>query len=139
MERPPGVSSANEDNCAASASSDSGTPGAGMKRAARHCQHVVLDKAVHAGDADGRQQSTIVVGIRQTKRETRTNIVSGEREYMAKGCKVTTASRKMIVNPASRMLSAISVGVFWRSAPSTSAIMRSRNVSPGFEVISTLI
>ena len=37
----------------------------------------------------------------------------------------------MIVSPASRMLSAISFGVFCRSAPSTSAIMRSRNVSPG--------
>ena len=36
-------------------------------------------------------------------------------------------------------MSAISLGVFWRSAPSTSAIMRSRNVSPGFEVICTLI
>ena len=37
------------------------------------------------------------------------------------------------------MFSAISFGVFWRSAPSTSAIMRSRNVSPGFEVMRTLI
>ena len=58
---------------------------------------------------------------------------------MAKGCKVTTASRKIIVSPASRMLSAISFGVFWRSAPSTSAIMRSRKVSPGFEVMRILI
>ena len=33
---------------------------------------------------------------------------------MAKGCKVTTASRKMMVSPASRMLSAISLGVFCR-------------------------
>ena len=33
------------------------------------------------------------------------------------------------------MLSAISFGVFWRSAPSTRAIIRSRNVSPGFEVM----
>ena len=41
----------------------------------------------------------------------------------------------MIVRAASRMLSAISLGVFWRSAPSTRAIMRSRNVSPGFEVM----
>ena len=41
----------------------------------------------------------------------------------------------MIVNPANRMLSAISLGVFCRSAPSTSAIIRSRNVSPGFDVI----
>ena len=37
----------------------------------------------------------------------------------------------MIVSPASRIDSAISFGVFWRFAPSTSAIIRSRNVSPG--------
>ena len=37
----------------------------------------------------------------------------------------------MIVSAASRMSSAISFGVFWRFAPSTSAIIRSRNVSPG--------
>ena len=45
----------------------------------------------------------------------------------------------MIVRPAIRMFSAISFGVFWRSAPSTSAIMRSRNVSPGFDVILILM
>src|SRR5437588_681452 len=56
---------------------------------------------------------------------------------MAKGCSVTTANRKMIVSPASRMLRAISFGVFWRLAPSTRAIIRSRNVSPGFEVMRT--
>ena len=37
------------------------------------------------------------------------------------------------------MLSAISFGVFCRSAPSTSAIMRSRNVWPGSAVTLTLI
>ena len=37
------------------------------------------------------------------------------------------------------MLSAISFGVFCRSAPSTSAIMRSRKVSPGFDVMRTVI
>ena len=37
----------------------------------------------------------------------------------------------MIVSPASRMLSAISFGVLRRSAPSTSAIIRSRNDLPG--------
>ena len=37
----------------------------------------------------------------------------------------------MIVSAASRMSSAISFGVFWRFAPSTIAIMRSRKVSPG--------
>ena len=45
----------------------------------------------------------------------------------------------MIVRPASRMLSAISFGVFWRLAPSTSAIMRSRKVSPGSGVMRTTI
>jgi hypothetical protein len=44
-----------------------------------------------------------------------------------------------MVSPASRMFSAISLGVFWRAAPSTNAIMRSRNVSPGLEVIFTLM
>ena len=52
---------------------------------------------------------------------------------------MTTASRKISVRPAIRMFSAISFGVFCRSAPSTSAIMRSRNVSPGFDVILILI
>ena len=45
----------------------------------------------------------------------------------------------MIVSPASRMLSAISFGVFCRSAPSTSAIIRSMNVWPGSAVIRILI
>jgi len=35
------------------------------------------------------------------------------------------------------MFSAISLGVFCRAAPSTSAIMRSTNVSPGFDVMRT--
>ena len=45
----------------------------------------------------------------------------------------------MIVSATSRMSSAISLGVFCRLAPSTSAIMRSRNVSPGSEVMRTTI
>ena len=81
----------------------------------------------------------MVVGMRHTSSETSTNTVCGALEYMANGCSVTTASRKMMVRPESRMLSAISLGVFWRVAPSTSAIMRSRKVSPGFDVILTLI
>ena len=39
-----------------------------------------------------------------------------------------------MVSPASRIASAISFGVRWRLAPSTSAIIRSRNVSPGSAV-----
>ena len=58
---------------------------------------------------------------------------------MAYGTSVATANRKMIVKPAIMMFSAISFGVFCRSAPSTSAIMRSRNVSPGFDVILILM
>ncbi len=46
---------------------------------------------------------------------------------------------KISVSPASRMLSAISFGVLRRSAPSTSAIIRSRNEWPGSWVISTTI
>ena len=42
----------------------------------------------------------------------------------------------MIVSAASRMFSAISFGVFCRFAPSTSAIIRSMKLSPGFWVIS---
>ena len=44
----------------------------------------------------------------------------------------------MIVMPASRMSRAISLGVFCRLAPSTMAIMRSRNVSPGLAVMRTI-
>src|SRR5499427_652785 len=45
----------------------------------------------------------------------------------------------MMVSPASRMLRAISFGVFWRTAPSTSEIMRSRKVEPCAAVMRTLI
>ena len=43
------------------------------------------------------------------------------------------------MSPDRRILRAISLGVFCRSAPSTSAIILSRNVSPGFAVIRTTI
>src|SRR6266404_2301564 len=58
---------------------------------------------------------------------------------MAKGSSDTTTSRKMIVKAAIRIFSAISLGVFWRLAPSTSAIMRSRKVSPGLALTCTTI
>ncbi len=48
------------------------------------------------------------------------------------------ASRKMIVSAASSMLSAISLGVFCRLAPSTMAIIRSRKLSPGLAVTRTI-
>src|ERR1019366_5092288 len=52
---------------------------------------------------------------------------------------VATAKTKMSVRPARRMLSAISFGVFCRSAPSTNAIIRSRKVEPCAAVMRTLI
>ncbi len=73
----------------------------------------------------------IVVGIRHTSNATRITTFCSASANIANGCSVTVASRKMIVRPARRMLSAISFGVFWRDEPSTSAIIRSRNVSPG--------
>ena len=108
--------------------------------AARHREDVVLQDAVHAGDADGREQAA----------DRRRDQADEERDQdrrrrgaaprrCAKGRSVTVAIRKTIVRPASRIESAISLGVFWREAPSTSAIIRSRNVSPGFDVISTTI
>src|SRR5208283_2415995 len=51
---------------------------------------------------------------------------------------VATTIMKISVNPASRMLSAISFGVLRREAPSTSAIMRSMKDWPGSWVISTM-
>ena len=53
------------------------------------------------------------------------------------GSSVTQTSRKMIVMPARRISRAISLGVFWRLAPSTMAIMRSKKVSPGLAVTRT--
>ena len=50
-----------------------------------------------------------------------------------------TARTKIRVNVVSRMVRAISFGVFWRAAPSTSAIIRSMKVSPGLLVIFTTI
>ena len=47
------------------------------------------------------------------------------------------AKTKMSVMPASKIFSAISFGVFWRTAPSTSEIMRSRKVEPCAAVIRT--
>ena len=42
-----------------------------------------------------------------------------------------------MVRAASRMSRAISLGVFWRLAPSTMAIMRSMKLSPGLEAMRT--
>ena len=52
---------------------------------------------------------------------------------------MTQTIRKISVRPESRIDSASSFGVFCRSAPSTSAIMRSMKVEPGAAVMRTLI
>src|SRR6202521_2178954 len=166
IERPSGVSSASDESWAASAISAAVIPGAGMNSAAWRFPSVIVPVLSSSNVFTSPAASTarpdiastlcctrrsmpampiaesrppIVVGIRQTSRETSTNTVCGDPEYIAKGCRVTTASRKMMVRPASRMLSAISFGVFCRSAPSTKAIILSRKVSPGFEGMRTLI
>ena len=57
--------------------------------------------------------------------------------FQAIGHSGTTTIRKMSVNAESTSVSAISLGVRWRIAPSTRAIMRSRNDSPAAAVIRT--
>ena len=81
----------------------------------------------------------IVVGISATS--SAISVVTDTLAWAnsANGRSVTTTTRNTIVSPASRMPSAISLGVLRRSAPSTSAIMRSRKLSPGSWVISTTI
>ncbi len=76
----------------------------------------------------------MVVGIRQTS--SATSMVSGTgapwpawvAANTLKGRSVTVASRKMMVSAAKSTSRAISLGVFWRFAPSTMAIIRSRKV-----------
>src|SRR5438876_2362163 len=51
------------------------------------------------------------------------------------GTSVTQAKRNTMVSPTSRMCNAISFGVFFRAAPSTRPIIRSRNDSPGSTVM----
>ena len=81
----------------------------------------------------------IVVGISDTSSAIRVVIETSVSANSANGRSVTTTTRKISVIPASRIPSAISFGVLRRSAPSTSAIMRSRKLCPGSCVISTTI
>ncbi|KWV86856.1 hypothetical protein PFLmoz3_03593 [Pseudomonas fluorescens] len=77
----------------------------------------------------------MVVGISVTSSATRNTRGKLPLAKWANGCRVTTTSRKIRVRPISRISSATSLGVFWRLAPSTSAIMRSRVDSPGLAVM----
>ena len=158
IERPSGVSSASDESCAASARSCASTPGAGMNSTASRLPSVIVpvlssrstSMSPEASTARPERASTlrrtrrsipampmhessapIVVGISATSRQISTVVETPLFAYSAKGCRVTTATRKIRVRPASRMLSAISLGVLRRAAPSTSEIMRSRNDLPG--------
>ena len=81
----------------------------------------------------------IVVGISAISSATRVTTEASVSANSANGRRVTTTARKISVSPASRMLRAISFGVFRRAAPSTRAIIRSRKLPPGSWVISTTI
>ena len=58
---------------------------------------------------------------------------------MPKASSETTTGMKMMVSTASRIVKAISLGVFWRLAPSTRVIIRSRKVCPRSAVMRTTI
>ena len=85
----------------------------------------------------------MVVGIRHTSRATSTVIVTGAPSLATatlnreNGSKVAVASKNTRVSAMSSMVRAISFGVFCRLAPSTMAIMRSMNASPGFTATRT--
>ncbi len=89
-------------------------------------------------------RAPMVVGARHTRRATRMVIETtlpvpaASTLYCDMGRSETTTIRKMMVSAASRILRAISLGVFCLFAPSTMAIMRSRNVSPGCAVTRTI-
>ena len=84
-------------------------------------------------------RAPMVVGISATSSAISVVIEIVVLANRANGDSVTTTRTKIRVSPASRMPSAISFGVLRRSAPSTRAIIRSRNDWPGSCVISTTI
>ena len=164
IERPSGVSSASDAYCAASASSDSSTPGMGMNAAAWRLPSVIVPVLSSSSTSTSPDASTarpesastlrrtsrsmpampialssapIVVGISATSSAISTVIERSVPANSAYGFRVTTTARNTSVSPASRIDRAISFGVLRRSAPSTSAIIRSRNDWPGSWVIST--
>ena len=81
----------------------------------------------------------MVVGISATSSAISVVVEAAVSANSANGRSDTTITRNTAVIAASRMFRAISLGVFWRSAPSTRAIIRSRKLLPGSAVISTTI
>ena len=166
IERPSGVSSASDESWAASARSASSTPGIGMNSVAWRLPSVIVPVLSSSRTSTSPEASTerpesestlrrtrrsmpampiadsrapIVVGISDTSSAISVVIDTSVLANSANGRRVTTTTRKISVRPASRIPSAISFGVLRRWAPSTSAIMRSRKLSPGSCVISTTI
>ena len=157
IERPSGVSSASEESCATSASSDSGTPGIGTNSEASRLPIVIVPVLSSSSTSTSPEASTarpesastlrrtsrsmpaipiadssapIVVGISATSSAISVVSEIGVPANSPNGRSVATTIMKISVSAASRMFSAISFGVLRRSAPSTSAIMRSRNDCP---------
>ncbi|MND63298.1 hypothetical protein D3C80_546060 [compost metagenome] len=164
MDLPSGVSSAREASSAASESSLPATPGALIIALQRRLPKVMVPVLSSSSTCTSPAASTarpdlaitfrrtrrsmpampmaesrppMVVGIRVTSSATRYTSGRSPPAKRAKGCRVATTSRKISVRPISRMSSATSLGVFWRLAPSTRAIIRSRVDSPGLAVIFT--
>ncbi len=158
MLRPSGVSSASEASCAASASVRSSTPRAGIKSDAWRLPSVIVPVLSNSNTSTSPAASTarplvamtfapnirlipatpmaessppMVVGIRHTSNATNTVTLTALPPQAEKGHRVAVASKKTMVRAMSKIVRAISLGVFRRCAPSTIAIIRSRKVSPG--------
>ncbi len=162
IERPSGVSSWTEAMSAAVTAVTSSTPGAAVIEAASRLPYVmvpVLSRRMTSTSPDAstarpliartlnratrsmpampiaERSPPIVVGMRQTRRATRATVSRIVPANWPNGRSVTVTRRNTRVRPARRIDRAISLGVRCRFAPSTRAIIRSRNVSPGSAVI----
>ena len=112
----------------------------GLDRAAGEREHVAADQPVHAGDPDRRQQrADRGRDQRHEQRDQGGHRDVGVGELGERPQRDHRRPGRPASGPASRMPSAISFGVLRRSAPSTSAIIRSRKLWPGSWVISTTI
>ncbi len=126
-----------------SSSSTSTSPAASTARpdiASTLARNIRLMPAMPIADSN----APIVVGIRHTSSATSTGTGTAPPPeacalYSENGSSVTQTTRNTSVSATSRMVSAISLGVRERLAPSTIAIMRSRNASPGLAVTRTTI
>ena len=81
----------------------------------------------------------IVVGIRQTSKATSTIGSRVMPRDPAMTGRVATTSTKVRVITVNKIPRAISLGVFWRFEPSTSAIIRSRKLCPVSAVTCTIM